>query len=66
MSGDFNDKIDKVVGKAKEAAGKATGDEGLADKGREEQAKAEAKDSVKKAGGHLGDAADKVKNVFKR
>lgn len=66
MSGDFNDKIDKTVGKAKEATGKATGDEELADKGRGEQAKAEAKEAVKKAGDHLGEAADKVKNVFKK
>jgi len=66
MSGDFSDKIDKAAGKAKEATGEATGDEELADKGRGDQAKAEAKDAVKKAGDHLGEAAEKVKNVFRK
>lgn len=66
MSGDTNDKIDRAAGKAKEAAGEATGDEELADKGRGQQSKAEAKEAVKKAGDHLGDAADKAKDVFKK
>lgn len=66
MSGDFNDKIDRAAGKAKEAAGEATGDEELADRGRGQQAKAEAKEAVKKAGDHLGEAAEKVKDAFKK
>lgn len=63
---DANDKIDKAAGKAKEATGEATGDEGLADEGRGQQERAEAKEAVKKAGHHFGEAADKVKNLFKR
>lgn len=66
MTGDANDKIDKAAGKAKEATGEVTGDEELADEGRGQQARAEASEAVKKAGKHLGEAADKVKRVFKK
>jgi uncharacterized protein YjbJ (UPF0337 family) len=62
----MEDKIDKASGKAKEAAGKATGDDELADQGRGDQAKADAKDAVKTAGDKLGDATDKVKGMFKK
>lgn len=66
MTGDANDKIDRAAGKAKEAAGEVTGDEELADKGRGQQAKADAKEAVKKAGDHLGDAVDKATDAFKK
>lgn len=66
MSGDFNDKIDKASGKAKEATGKVTGNEELEDEGRAQQAEAEAKDAVKKAGEHLGTAAEKSRDAFKK
>lgn len=66
MSGDFNDKIDKAAGKAKETAGKATGDEELEDEGRGQHAEAEAKDAVKKAKKHLGTAAEKTRDAFKK
>ena len=64
--GDFNDKIDKAAGKAKEAAGKATDDPELTDEGRQDQAEAEAKSAVKKAGDHLGNAAEKARDAFKK
>ncbi|WP_020669291.1 CsbD family protein [Amycolatopsis nigrescens] len=55
----FGDKIgnkaDDLGGKAKEAAGKATGDEQLEGEGKVDQAKA-----------GLKDAAEKVKDVFKK
>ena len=43
------DKTDKVTGKAKEAAGRATGDATLTQKGRNEQAKGSVKKSAKQA-----------------
>lgn len=60
----MSDKIDKATGKIKEVAGKATGNEDLADEGREEQAEAEAREAVKKAGDHLGAAADKARDIY--
>ncbi|MGB9374675.1 MAG: CsbD family protein [Jiangellales bacterium] len=44
---------DDIRGKAKEAAGKATGDESLENQGRTDQAKSDLKD-----------AANKVKDAF--
>lgn len=66
MSGDFNDKIDKAAGKAKETVGAVTDDEELADEGRAQQSEAEAKEAVKKAGEHLGTAAEKARDAFKK
>lgn len=66
MSGDFNDKVDKVSGKTKETVGEATDDERLADEGRAQQSEAEAKEAVKKAGDHLGNAAEKIRDVFRK
>jgi uncharacterized protein YjbJ (UPF0337 family) len=45
----MGDKIDRATGKAKEAAGRTTGDPGLAQKGRDEQAKGDIKKSAEKA-----------------
>lgn len=58
MSG--NDKIDAAAGKAKEMAGKVTGDDELANEGKVQDRVAEAKDSIKDA---AGKAADAVKNA---
>ena len=51
-----DNKKDRASGKAKEAAGKVTGDQGLAAKGRREQIKGD----VKKSGKKLKDAAKKM------
>ena len=52
----MGDKSDRVSGKMKEAAGTATRNPGLAEKGRREQIKGD----VKKSGKKLKDAAKKV------
>jgi uncharacterized protein YjbJ (UPF0337 family) len=49
-----------LKGKVKESAGKATGNESLESEGRADQGEAK----VKKAGEHLKDAADDVKDTF--
>src|SRR5690349_13929626 len=54
--GQMSDKSDRASGKVKEAAGKATGNERLAGKGRREQVKGD----VKKSGKKLKDAAKKM------
>lgn len=48
-------KVDDLAGKAKEAAGKVTGDARTRDEGRGDQAKASLKD-----------AGEKVKDAFKK
>jgi uncharacterized protein YjbJ (UPF0337 family) len=45
----MGDKTDRLTGQVKEKAGRATGDRGLAQKGRDEQAKGDIKKSAKKA-----------------
>ncbi|HEV3359284.1 MAG TPA: CsbD family protein [Pseudonocardiaceae bacterium] len=52
-----NDKIDQVTGAAKQAAGKAVGDEELEAEGRTQKGIAKAKDAVKDAASKVGDAA---------
>jgi uncharacterized protein YjbJ (UPF0337 family) len=49
-----NNRIEDLEGKAKEALGKATGDRGLEDEGKERQAKSDLKN-----------AGEKVKDAFK-
>jgi uncharacterized protein YjbJ (UPF0337 family) len=44
----MGDKTDRATGKTKEAAGRVTGDRGLAQKGRDEQAKGDIKHAGKK------------------
>lgn len=51
--GDFQNKADEFGGKAKEAAGKATGNENLENEGKGDQFKSEVKQG-------LEDAKDKV------
>ncbi|WP_317492979.1 CsbD family protein [Haloechinothrix sp. LS1_15] len=55
------DKFDELSGKAKEGAGKLTGDEDLEGEGKIEQAKAKAKESVEE----VKDAAESAKNAAK-
>ena len=52
----MGDKADRTTGKAKEAAGKASGNRSLAAQGRREQIKGD----VKKSGKKLKDAAKKL------
>jgi uncharacterized protein YjbJ (UPF0337 family) len=51
----------EAKGKVKEAAGSATDDQDLEAEGQADQGEAK----VKKAGEHLSDAADNVKDLFK-
>lgn len=51
--GDFQNKADELGGKAKETAGKATGNNNLENEGKGDQVKANAKQGVQ-------DAKDKV------
>ena len=52
-------KFDETKGRTKEAAGDLTNDDDLKREGKVDQASASVKDKV-------GDAADKVKDVFKK
>ena len=54
------DKIDKVAGKVKEGAGKATGDEDLEREGKAQSKIADAKDTVKDAAGKVKDAVQEA------
>ena len=45
----MGDKMDRLTGKIKEKTGKATKDPGLAQQGRDEQAKGDIKQSAEKA-----------------
>ncbi|MER5884888.1 CsbD family protein [Streptomyces sp. NPDC001941] len=60
MSGDSA--MDKVKGKAKEWAGKATGDDRMAAEGQTDQAKAKAKDAVDKAKERVEGVVDSLRN----
>lgn len=51
--------MDDLKGRAKEAAGDLTGDKDLQREGKVDQASGAVKDAV-------GDAADKVKDLFKK
>jgi uncharacterized protein YjbJ (UPF0337 family) len=50
-----------LKGKVKESAGKATGNDSLESEGKADQGEAK----MKKAGEHVKDAADNVKDTFK-
>jgi len=62
----FDDKADnkgeELKGRAKEAAGAATGDDELKNEGRADQAES----SVKQAGEKAKDAVDDIKDAFKK
>lgn len=55
----FENKVDEASGKAKETAGRLSGEEDLRREGEAEKDKAQLKDKVQ-------DAAQKVKDVFKK
>jgi len=54
MDDKIENKADELGGKAKEATGDATGDQGLKDEGKADQSKA-----------NLKQAGEKIKDVFK-
>ncbi|WP_339018991.1 CsbD family protein [Corynebacterium simulans] len=58
--GDFENKKDGLVGKAKEAAGNATGNEDLANEGKADQVTSQAKDKVSDAVEGVKDKANEV------
>jgi uncharacterized protein YjbJ (UPF0337 family) len=66
----FEDKVkhkaEEVGGKAKEAAGKATGDDELAAQGRGDQAKAGLKQAADKAKDAVNNAVEHVKDAMDR
>ena len=57
----INNKAEEFGGKAKEAAGNLTGDDELAQQGKNDQAKAGMKQAVNDVKDAVRDAADKVK-----
>jgi uncharacterized protein YjbJ (UPF0337 family) len=62
----FNNKTDDLGGKAKEAAGKATGDDRLEADGKTDQAKAGMKNAAENVKDAAGDVGDKIKGMFKK
>lgn len=58
--GDFENKKDDLVGKAKEAAGSATDNEDLANEGKADQVISQAKDKVSDAVEGVKDKANEV------
>ena len=64
--GDFENKKDDLVGKAKEAYGEVSGDEKTANEGKAEQVIADAKEKVSDAGEAIKDKANKVIGSFKK
>lgn len=58
-------KKDEMVGKAKEVVGKVTGDEQVEGEGKADQVKGQAKEVVEEAKVKAGDAAKKIKGMFK-
>lgn len=64
-----NDEVDKVKGRAKEAAGALTDDDELREEGRDEQSKGamdEAKDAASDAVDSAKDAARKAADALKK
>lgn len=62
----IGNKAEDFGGKAKETAGKVTGDDELRAEGQADQVKAGIKDAVENVKDAVGDAADKIKNVLKK
>lgn len=62
----ISNKAEDLGGKAKEAAGNATGDEQLQDEGRTDKAKAGVKDAIDNVKDSIGDAAGNVRDVFRK
>jgi uncharacterized protein YjbJ (UPF0337 family) len=59
-------KFDEGKGRAKEAAGAATGDEDLKREGKTDQAAASVKDKMDKVGDKANDMVDKAKDAANR
>ncbi|MBB6174896.1 uncharacterized protein YjbJ (UPF0337 family) [Nocardiopsis mwathae] len=64
--GDMENKFEKAKGKAKETAGKAMGDSELEAEGKFDQTKAGVEEAAEDVKEKAGEAAEKIKNVFKR
>ncbi|MDO5077710.1 CsbD family protein [Corynebacterium sp.] len=64
--GNFENKAEKLGGKAKETFGEAVGDERIADEGRADQTKADVKEKISEAGESVKHAADKVLGAFSK
>ncbi|MEC3976169.1 CsbD family protein [Amycolatopsis sp. H20-H5] len=62
----ISNKAEDLGGKAKEATGNVTGDEQLQAEGKGDQAKAGVKDAVENVKDAVGDAAGKIKDMFKK
>ncbi|RSM71685.1 CsbD family protein [Amycolatopsis sp. WAC 01375] len=62
----ISNKAEEFGGKAKEAAGDATGNEELRAEGQADQAKAGLKGAVEDVKDAVGDAADKLRDTFKK
>lgn len=62
----FENKAEDLGGKAKEAAGAATGDEGLRSEGKLDQVKAGIKDAGEKVKDAAEDVVDAAKRAFNR
>ncbi|WP_194819677.1 CsbD family protein [Nocardia sp. XZ_19_385] len=60
----LRDKIDEAGGKAKEAAGHATGDKGLRQEGKADQAEAKVKGVLHDAAEGAKEGLDEVKNTL--
>ena len=59
--GDFQNKADELGGKAKETAGKATGNNNLENEGKGDQVKANAKQGVEDAKNKVTEGLGKLK-----
>ena len=58
--------LDKLTGRAKQAAGDVTGDSGLRREGRQEERKGEAKDELANAQDKADAKADEVANLERK
>ncbi|MBP3088504.1 CsbD family protein [Corynebacterium sp. sy017] len=63
---DFENKVEDTLGKAKEGLGDVTGNDDLANEGKADQVKADAKEALSNAGEAVKDAANKVLGAFKK
>lgn len=63
---DFENKVEDVTGKAKEAFGEATGNDDLANEGKADQVKADVKDAVSDAVDAIKDKANEVLGALKK
>lgn len=64
--GDFQNKADELGGKAKETAGKATGNDNLENEGKGDQVKGGLKDAAEDVKDAARKVGDSVKDAFKK